>query len=71
MDHIQVPRKKTSVGGRGELSGLASLLKAFLEELVIWFPGFVPSAFLLISHLLLNLRGYSFLQIIHSYMGIS
>jgi hypothetical protein len=30
------------------------LLKAFLKGLVIWFPGFVPRAFLLIKHLLLN-----------------
>jgi hypothetical protein len=57
MDHIQVPRKKPKnwCGRvRGELSGLANLLKAFLEGLVFWFPRFDSRVFLLISHLLLN-----------------
>jgi hypothetical protein len=54
MDHIQVPRKNWCGRVRGELSALASSLTAFLEELVIWFCGFGPTVFLLISHLLLN-----------------
>jgi hypothetical protein len=56
MDHIQTPRKnpKKLVCEGERRAQWASLLQAFLEGLVIWFPGFDPRVFLLISHLLLN-----------------